>query len=75
MLAVRYPVLQVEVDFKAECKSGNTVEAHSSRLPPADGGSGDGKVQLLHSLQRCDDSGRTAELVRARTAWRPRTSS
>ena len=67
---------QIEVDFKAECKAGDTIEAHCNPLGDhAASGNGNGNGngaarQFLHLLQRCDESGCT-ELVRARTAWVP----
>ena len=80
-----HPAVQIELDFKAECKAGNTIEAHCNPLQvggaPAggDGAHGNGNGAngaghhepqlLLHMLQKCDDTGCT-ELVRARTTWR-----
>ncbi|GLC41093.1 hypothetical protein PLESTB_000943700 [Pleodorina starrii] len=78
---------EVELDFKAECTAGNTIEAHCNYLdgqgPAGNGGNGSGsangngngngrhQLRLLHSLQKCDDAG-CQELVRARTSWVPK---
>lgn len=68
---------EVEIDFKAECHAGDTVESLGCRLPPQAAGNdthknGSAGLKLLHVLQRCDDSDekRCVELVRARTSWR-----
>ena len=57
--------MQVEIDFKAECQAGDTVQSSVERL---DSTSNTGMVQLLHSLKRCNEHGCT-ELVRARSTW------
>uniref|UniRef100_A0A2Z5X8I3 Acyl-[acyl-carrier-protein] hydrolase n=1 Tax=Eudorina sp. NIES-3984 TaxID=1941220 RepID=A0A2Z5X8I3_9CHLO len=75
-----HELYEVELDFKAECLAGNTVEAHCNFLDdelPLAGPDGPGSgqhLQLLHLLQKCDEGGCT-ELVRARTTWRAITKS
>lgn len=61
---------EVEIDYKAECLAGQTVECVAARtLPPVE--SAGGAVSYMHELRRCD--GETCyELVRARTTWVPR---
>ena len=78
-----YNLFEMEVDFKAECKAGDTVQSSVQRvegggfatsgLAGSNGGgagvpSGGSWVYFLHTLARCDESGCT-ELVRARTSW------
>ena len=76
----------MEVDFKAECTAGDTVQSSVMQLPPPplEGADGNGVAavatgrpvgdrQFLHSLLRCKGgSGGTdcTELVRARSTWR-----
>lgn len=62
---------EFEIDFKAECVSGNTVESLANPLCDITNGNGT-KQQFLHSLRRCDESG-CVELVRARTTWAKKT--
>lgn len=57
----------MEVDFKAECKAGDTVESLATQLPDVTNGTGN-KLRFLHTLRRCDENG-CVELVRARTTW------
>jgi fatty acyl-ACP thioesterase A len=61
---------QVEIDYKAECAAGDTVDCFGARLtePSAAAANvnGTGTQHLLHTLQRGG-----SELVRCRTAWRP----
>jgi fatty acyl-ACP thioesterase A len=79
-----YHLHEIEVDFKAECKAGDTVQSYVHQLaehgeadPSRNGNrNGDGKkaaeaaeVVFLHMLERCDEEGCT-ELVRARSTWR-----
>lgn len=63
------PANQIELDFKAECTAGNTIEAHCNPLGESANGNGSAQ-RFLHLLQRCDETGCT-ELVRARTTWVP----
>ncbi|PNH04637.1 Oleoyl-acyl carrier protein thioesterase 2, chloroplastic [Tetrabaena socialis] len=63
---------EIELDFKAECKAGNTIEAHCNPLP-AESDEAGGDLKFLHMLQWCNGS-ECAELVRARTTWRPHAS-
>lgn len=61
----------MEIDYKSECKAGDTVESLAQRLPASErtySNGGRPVVQYVHTLRRCDDSGCT-ELVRARTTW------
>lgn len=64
---------QMEIDFKAECHSGDVVEslASSSQLPNAmaSNGAGPDALTFVHMLRRCEGEACT-ELVRARTTWR-----
>ncbi|GIL58555.1 hypothetical protein Vafri_13497 [Volvox africanus] len=62
---------QIEMDFKAECKAGNTVEAHCNYIVNGNGGGNGSQLQLLHLLQKCDVDAGCTELVRARTTWQP----
>ncbi len=78
--------LQMEVDFKAECQAGDTVQSSlleldpssdSSSAPPSLEGNGSSTAAkrryFLHTMQLCDESNQKAkctELVRARTSWR-----
>ncbi|GIL81630.1 hypothetical protein Vretifemale_10651 [Volvox reticuliferus] len=68
---------EIEMDFKAECKAGNTVEAHCNFIVNDHFGNGGGngspplQLQLLHLLQKCDVDAGCTELVRARTTWQP----
>ncbi|GFR43166.1 hypothetical protein Agub_g4215 [Astrephomene gubernaculifera] len=75
-----YKLYEIELDFKAECTAGNSIEAHCNQLQeeqPGSAGNGNGngngagveQVKLLHMLLKCDDGG-CSELVRARTTWR-----
>ena len=66
---------QVEVDFKAECHCGDTVECLGQRsvLPEAlsNNGAGPEPLAFAHTLRRCEgDPPRCTELVRMRTVWR-----
>lgn len=66
-----YQLYQVEIDYKAECVAGDTVDCLGARIGEADATvNGTGTEHLLHMLQRCDENG-CRELVRCRTAWRP----
>jgi len=64
---------QLEIDFKAECHSGDEVlsAAEPSATPEelASNGAGPDCLTLVHTLQRCEGDACT-ELVRARTTWR-----
>jgi hypothetical protein len=59
---------EITLDFKNECKAGNTVESLAAQQPAADGS--DASMRLLHTLRRCDDAG-CVELVRATSKWVP----
>lgn len=67
------PSLQVEVDFKAECTSGQVIESLAQRIPPpeaiASNGAGPDCLAFVHSIRRCQ-GGDCTELVRCRTTWR-----
>lgn len=64
---------QVEIDFKAECHSGDVVDSWGQRTTPpavlAANGAGPDALSFLHTLRRREGEGGT-ELVRARTTWR-----
>ena len=46
--------MQVEIDFKAECNAGDTVESLGSRTePPAGGNGAAARRHYLHMLQAC----------------------
>ncbi|KAK9815411.1 hypothetical protein WJX72_003238 [[Myrmecia] bisecta] len=60
---------QVEVDYKAECKSGQTLESLGNAIQEDTNGSG--IKRFVHMLRRCDEKGECTELVRARTTWAP----
>ncbi len=73
LLQLNSPIfVQVEIDFKAECNAGDTVESLGSRTEaPAGSNGAAARRQYLHTLQRCDDDGVCRELVRCRTQWAP----
>lgn len=64
---------QIEVDFKAECHSGDALCCFADRqdTPSELSGNGAGPEALtfVHTLRRCEGKACT-ELVRARTTWR-----
>jgi fatty acyl-ACP thioesterase A len=63
---------QIEIDFKAECHSGDALQCLAERVDTPDkfagNGAGPDAMAFLHALRRCD--GECTELVRARTTWR-----
>lgn len=71
--------MQVEIDFKAECKAGEFVDSIcvpvGPYLPKGVNGTGSAskgvrsQAEYLHTLRRCDESG-CIELVRCRSTWR-----
>lgn len=63
-----YELQQIEIDYKAECHSGDAIESLGSRI--AEDTNGTGIRRYVHMLRRCDEDG-CRELVRARTTWRP----
>ncbi|KAL3130707.1 hypothetical protein ABBQ38_000056 [Trebouxia sp. C0009 RCD-2024] len=63
-----YELQQMEIDYKAECHSGDAIESLGSSIKEDTNGTG--IRRYIHMLQRCDD-GVCRELVRARTTWRP----
>ena len=63
---------QVEIDYKAECNAGDTVESLGVPVKPITCGNGaTGRQHFLHTLQRSDGTGACCELVRCRTVWSP----
>ncbi|DBA83590.1 hypothetical protein WJX77_005571 [Trebouxia sp. C0004] len=62
-----YELEQMEIDYKAECHSGDAIESLGSSIKEDTNGTG--IRRYIHMLQRCDD-GVCRELVRARTTWR-----
>ncbi|MEW5297261.1 MAG: hypothetical protein WDW36_000484 [Sanguina aurantia] len=75
-----HSLYEVEIDFKAECTAGQSVESHANSLPspPSSNGNGNGNgnghsanKQFVHSVRRCETGNGSTELVRARTTWRP----
>ncbi|KAA6418468.1 MAG: acyl-ACP, partial [Trebouxia sp. A1-2] len=62
-----YELEQMEIDYKAECHSGDAIECLGSSIKEDTNGTG--IRRYIHMLQRCDD-GLCRELVRARTTWR-----
>lgn len=64
---------QVEIDYKAECHCGDTVEClgQRSQLPEfmASNGAGPEPIAFVHTLRRCE-GGNCTELVRMRSIWR-----
>lgn len=64
---------QVELDFKAECKGGDVVEAFASQSPTpealASNGAGPNCLTYVCVVRRCEGDNCT-ELARARTTWR-----
>ena len=67
------PPPQMEVDFKAECLSGELIESLAARAPLepalAQNGAGPAALSFVHALRRCEGEVCT-ELVRARTTFR-----
>lgn len=63
-----YELMQMEIDYKAECHSGDAIESLGSSIKEDTNGTG--IRRYIHMLQRCDN-GVCRELVRARTTWRP----
>ncbi len=65
--------MQVEIDFKAECKAGEVVLPLSGRCATNDAlssnGAGPAALSFLHVLQR-GVGDEVKELVRARSTWR-----
>lgn len=64
---------QIEIDFKAECHSGELVESLAGSCDTLDklaaNGAGPDALSFVHILRRCKGEVCT-ELVRARTTWR-----
>ncbi|KAI3437803.1 hypothetical protein D9Q98_000250 [Chlorella vulgaris] len=64
---------QLEIDFKAECHSGELVESLAGRCDTHDkllsNGAGPDGLSFIHVLRRCQGEACT-ELVRIRTTWR-----
>lgn len=58
---------EVEIDFKAECLAGQTIESLASPTP-APVPSPAGATAFVHELRRCDGD-KCYELVRARSVW------
>ena len=58
---------EVEIDFKAECLAGQTIESLASPTP-APAPSPAGATAFVHELRRCDGD-KCYELVRARSVW------
>jgi hypothetical protein len=64
-------LLQVEMDFKAECTAGDQIECFG--MPLTDCASSNGSTQqFLHLLQK---GGSDTEVWRARTTWKPQIVS
>lgn len=64
-------LFQIEIDYKQECKAGDTVECVAKHVPATEvtyQNGGRKVIQFLHMLRRCDEEG-CSELVRARTTW------
>lgn len=64
-------VLQVEMDFKAECTAGDQIDCFGMPLTESAGSNGC-KQQFLHLLRK---GGTDTEVWRARTSWTPLVSS
>lgn len=64
-------VLQVEMDFKAECTAGDQIDCFGMPLTESAGSNGC-KQQFLHLLRK---GGTDTEVWRARTTWTPLVSS
>lgn len=64
---------QVEIDYKAECHSGEVISSFGQRSQTpnvlAANGAGPDALAFLHTLKRSEGQKET-ELVRARTTWR-----
>ena len=64
--------VQVEIDFKAECKAGDAIALRGSRGPTdgalASNGAGPDALSFVHVLERTN--GEVKEIVRARSTWR-----
>ena len=60
---------QIEIDFKAECRSGELIESLAASAPTgellASNGAGPEALTFTHMLRRCEGDACT-ELVRAR---------
>ena len=65
-------LVQVEIDYKAECNAGDTIESLGSPVEPISSNGSRHLQHYLHTLQRSDGSGVACELVRCRTSWTPR---
>lgn len=65
---------QVEVDFKAECMAGDTIECHASltEIPEVMGAPGGAKA-VLHVVRKCTGHD-CKELVRMRSVWKPKSA-
>eukprot|EP00798_Chlamydomonas_sp_ICE-L_P029154 gene29152-32375_t len=61
---------EIEIDFKAECHAGQSVEVLSQALDGVENGDGSQCDQYLHVVKRCDDENKCYELIRARTTWK-----
>ena len=66
---------QVEIDYKAECNAGDTIESLGSPVEPVSSNGSSARQHFLHTLQRSDGSGAACELVRCRTSWKPRPAA
>lgn len=69
-----YNLREVEMDFKAECHAGDTVEVLGHPLTDVSNGNGCAQ-QFLHLLRKPEGgSGGAGEVWRARTTWMPKVS-
>lgn len=63
------PTPQIEVDFKAECYAGDTLDNLYKVLEPEENSAPAGTTRVLHSLRRRTEGGATQEILRCRTTW------